>query len=140
MPRIQPRVATALLAVAVLVAVPACSSESESANPATPPADAPAPGSTLLGSVGTPDDPEAFEIALTDQGGTPVTTLPAGDYTIVVSDPARSHNFAISGEGVSEATSVPETGETTFQVSLQAGKYTYICDPHPNMKGSITVV
>ena len=140
MPRLRPRTTTALLAAAVLLAVPACSSQTETANPATPPADAPTPGDTLLGTVGTPDDPDEFVIALTDEDGTAVTTLPAGAYTIEVSDPSRMHNFAITGEGVDEATSVPETGSTTFEVTLVAGEYTYICDPHSSMVGTITVV
>ena len=93
----------------------------------------------LQGSVGTPEDPEAFVISLVDASGEPVTTLPAGDYVIEVTDPATSHNFHLVGGSVDESTTVPETVETTFEVTLEPGEYTYVCDPHPNMVGTFTV-
>lgn len=93
----------------------------------------------LIGTVGTEDDPEAFEIALTTEDGEPVTTLPAGDYTIQVSDPSVMHNFHLMGGSVDETTSVPEKEETTFEVTLEEGEYTYKCDPHPPMTGTFSV-
>ncbi len=97
-------------------------------------------GSTvLIGTVGTEDDPEAFEISLTTEDGEEVTELPAGDYTIQVSDPSAMHNFHLTGGSVDESTSVPESEETTFEVTLEAGEYTYKCDPHPPMTGTFTV-
>lgn len=93
----------------------------------------------LIGSVGTEDDPDAFVISLTDESGEPVTTLPAGDYTIEVSDPSAIHNFHLEGGSVDETTSVPGTEETTFEVTLEPGEYTYTCDPHPPMTGTFTV-
>ena len=95
--------------------------------------------SVLTGSVGTPEDPEAFVITLVDSTGEPVTSLPAGDYVIEVSDPATIHNFHLMGGSVDETTSVPEVEETTFEVTLEAGDYRYVCDPHPQMSGSFTV-
>lgn len=96
-------------------------------------------GTVLIGMVGTAEDPEAFEISLTDESGEPVSELPAGDYTIQVTDPAATHNFHLTGGSVDESTSVPELEETTFEVTLEAGEYTYVCDPHPSMTGSFTV-
>ena len=93
----------------------------------------------LIGMVGTAEDPEAFEITLTDESGEPITEIPAGDYTIKVSDPATSHNFHLTGGSVDETTSVPELEETTFEVTLEPGEYTYACDPHPSMTGTFTV-
>ena len=93
----------------------------------------------LIGMVGTADDPEAFEITLTDESGEPITEIPAGDYTIQVSDPAATHNFHLTGGSVDESTSVPEVEETTFEVTLEPGEYTYKCDPHPPMTGTFTV-
>lgn len=96
-------------------------------------------GTTLIGRVGTEEDPDAFEITLTDEAGEPVTELPAGDYIVEVSDPSAMHNFHLTGGTVDETTSVPEVVDTTFEVTLEAGEYTYKCDPHPPMTGSFTV-
>jgi plastocyanin len=93
----------------------------------------------LTGTVGTEDDPDAFEITLTDSSGEEVTELPAGDYSIVVNDLSEIHNFHLEGGDVDESTTVPETGETTFDVTLAAGDYTAICDPHPGMKVEFAV-
>ena len=127
--------------VVSLALLTGCSSADEggSEEPAAEGATDIQPGDVLLGTVGTEDDPEAFEIALTTEDGEEVTELPAGDYTIQVSDPAETHNFHLVGGGVDETTSVKETEETTFEVTLEAGEYTYKCDPHPPMTGTFTV-
>lgn len=93
----------------------------------------------LLGSVGSADDPEAFVITLTDEAGQEVTTLPAGKYTIQVSDPAATHNFHLVGGSIDETTSVPGKEKVTFDVTFEAGEYTYKCDPHPPMTKTFTV-
>ena len=93
----------------------------------------------LTGTVGTEEDPDAFEITLTDSSGEPVETLPAGEYTINVNDLSEIHNFHLTGGEVDESTTVPEVTETTFTVELTAGDYEAICDPHPNMVTSFTV-
>jgi plastocyanin len=93
----------------------------------------------LTATVGTEDDPDAFEITLTDASGEQVSELPAGDYSIIVNDLSEIHNFHLEGEGVDETTTVPETGETTWDVTLAAGDYTAICDPHPGMKLEFSV-
>ncbi len=49
------------------------------------------------------------------------------------------HNFHLMGGAVDETTSVPETEEATWEVTLEAGEYTYKCDPHPPMTGTFTV-
>ena len=93
----------------------------------------------LTGTVGEAGDPEAFTITLTDSSGEPVTTLPAGEYQVEVSDLASIHNFHLTGPGVDETTTVPETGEVTWAVTLEPGSYTFICDPHPDMVGEVKV-
>lgn len=135
----QRRPARALVAVALLAALTACGGDSDEPEVDGPVATGVTPGATLLGTLGTPDDPDAFEIGLTDQSGAAVTTLPAGEYTIQVDDRSPIHNFVLSGEGVSEETSVSGRGQATFNVTFTAGEYTYVCDPHPSMKGSLTV-
>lgn len=137
MPR---RPARTQLAVALLLvsAVTACGGGDEQEVDG-PVAAGVAPGDTLVGTLGEADDPDAYVIGLADQSGATVTTLPAGDYTIEVDDPSRIHNWALSGEGVDAATDVAGTGEESFEVTLEPGQYTYVCDPHPSMTGTLTV-
>ena len=74
------------------------------------------------------------------KGTTKVTKLKHGAYTIKVSDKSNIHNFRLKGPGVNKATSVAAVGSKTWTVTLKAGKYTYLCDPHASiMKGSFTV-
>lgn len=98
-------------------------------------------GQTLIGQVGEVGDPEAFVITLMAESGQEITSLPAGEYEIQVRDPAVIHNFRLMGPGgLDESTSVPGTTETSWQVSLEEGEYTYVCDPHPeSMIGQFTV-
>ena len=96
-------------------------------------------GTQLTATVGTEAEPDAYVITLADAAGQPVTTLPAGDYQIAVNDLSEIHNFHLKGDGVDETTTVPEVTETTFDVTLEAGTYTFICDPHPRMVGKVSV-
>ena len=135
------------LSIALLSLTVACGDdEEEPADTAAPPAESaaaepPAAGEkkVLNAVVGEEGKPDAFAIALTDDSGAKVTSLPAGDYEIRVDDPSTIHNFHLTGGGVEESTTVPETGEKVWNVTLAAGEYTYKCDPHPPMKGSFTV-
>lgn len=125
-------------------AEPAASAPAESEPAASTSADsgssAPAAeAQELRAMVGTEDDPDAFEITLTDASGAEVTELPAGDYSIVVDDLSEMHNFHLEGGDVDETTTVPETGETTWDVTLAAGDYTAVCDPHPGMRLEFSV-
>ena len=88
-------------------------------------------GTTLNGSVGP-----GFDISLEGTDG-----LTAGSYTIVVNDQSADHNFHLAGPGgVDVSTEVGETGEKSFDVELEAGEYTFVCDPHASqMKGSFTI-
>src|SRR3954471_15418950 len=94
------------------------------------------PAATVLqGSVG-PD----FVITLKDADGKAVTSLPEGDYTIVVKDQSEFHDFHLVGPGVNESTDVEKTGTVTWNVHLGNGTYTFQCDPHASqMKGTIKV-
>ena len=80
-----------------------------------------------------------FTITLT-KGGTKVRTLPAGAYTITVRDKSNIHNFFLKGSGVTKDSGVAFVGTKTWNVRLRAGKYTFVCTPHPSsMKGTFTV-
>lgn len=91
-------------------------------------------GGTLIGTVGP-----GFTISLT-MNGQPVRQLDPGDYTIQVSDQSDLHDFHLSGPGVNQATDVPGMGDTTWNVTLVDGTYSYVCDAHVStMHGSFRV-
>jgi len=92
-------------------------------------------GSTLKGSVGP-----GFEINLSTEDGQSVETLPAGSYTLEVDDQSGIHNFHLTGTGVDVTTDVGSTGVESFDVTVEAGTYTFVCDPHAGtMSGSFEV-
>ena len=87
-------------------------------------------GTTLNGSVGP-----GFDISLDGTDG-----LTAGSYTLVVDDQSSAHNFHLTGPGVDVSTDVGAEGEESYDIELQAGEYTFVCDPHAGqMRGSFTV-
>ena len=92
-------------------------------------------GSTLMGSVGP-----GFEISLSTDDGQPVETLTAGSYTVEVDDQSDIHNFHLTGSGVDVTTDVGGMGVESFDVTVEAGTYTFVCDPHAgSMNGSFEV-
>ncbi|GIG27493.1 cupredoxin domain-containing protein [Cellulomonas marina] len=123
-------------AAVVLLVTAACGGAEEEAAGTPGPA---VEGTVLVATLGTAEDPDAFEILLTDEAGTEVTTLPAGEYTVRVEDATTIHNFHLTGAGVDETTSVEGTEDTTWQVTFEPGEYTYTCDPHPPMTKTFTV-
>jgi plastocyanin len=88
-------------------------------------------GTTLNGSVGP-----GFDISISGADG-----LTAGDYTLVVDDQSSAHNFHLTGPGgVDVSTDVAAEGEESFDVTLEPGEYTFVCDPHASqMRGEFTV-
>jgi plastocyanin len=84
----------------------------------------------LAGTVGP-----GFEISLDK------TDVAAGTYTLTVEDRSPDHNFRLTGPGgVDVMTQVPETGKKTFTVDLEAGTYTFVCEPHASsMRGTLKV-
>ena len=81
-----------------------------------------------------------FTITLT-MDGAPVESLPAGTYEFQIEDLSDAHNFHLTGAAEStrrptSARPAPPPGSLT----LEAGEYTYVCDPHASsMNGSFTV-
>ena len=70
----------------------------------------------------------------------PLKTLPAGRYSITVSDKSSIHNFHLKGPVSREITTVGFVGTKTVILTLKKGKYTFVCDPHfTSMHGSFTV-
>jgi plastocyanin len=65
------------------------------------------------------------------KGTAKVKTLPAGRYTITVSDRSTMHDFRLKGPGLNKRiTSLAFKGSKTVTVTLTKGKYIYQCDPH----------
>ena len=127
--------------VALLALVTACSSTTPSTPSTTT---APAGGSSAAapaGSVLTASVSDPFSIKLVDSTGAPVTSLKAGSYQVKVTDSSTRHDFHLTGPGVEETTSVPDLKTVTWTVTLKAGTYTFMCDPHAakGMKGTFTV-
>jgi plastocyanin len=98
-------------------------------------------GTKLIGTVGTADDADAFSITLTTEDGAAVTSLPAGSYTLEINDLSTIHNFHLTGPGdVDVSSEVDEVEDEDYDVTLEAGTYNYVCDPHSSsMKGSFEV-
>jgi plastocyanin len=99
--------------------------------------DTTATGTKLIGSVASDD----FVITLTTEDGQDVTTLPAGDYTLEIVDKSDIHNFHLTGPGgVDVMSEVGEQEDEDYEVTLEAGTYNYVCDPHASqMSGSFEV-
>ncbi len=86
-------------------------------------------GDALTGSVGP-----GFEISMGQSEVAP------GSYTLTVDDQATDHNFHLTGPGVDVSTDVASEGSEEFTVELEAGTYTFVCDPHStSMTGTLTV-
>jgi plastocyanin len=81
---------------------------------------------------------EDASIGLTFDDGTDVgsqartpPTIPAGTYTIRVTDNATIHNFHLSGPGVQQTTPIDEKMTATWTVTFQTGgTYRFQCDDH----------
>ena len=87
--------------------------------------------------VGT--DGPGFTITLT-KSGKKVKSLKAGKYAITVRDKSNIHNFHLKGPVSKMITGVDFKGTKTVTLTLKAGKYTYVCDPHASsMRGSFRV-
>ena len=93
-------------------------------------------GQALVGAAGEGD---GFSITLVDAAGVAVKNLDPGSYTMTVHDYSTFHNFHLIGPGVDVTTTLDFVGDQTFTFTLKAGTYRFICDPHPQMKGSFTV-
>jgi plastocyanin len=101
----------------------------------TPPTTNPPAARRLIATVGP-----GFTISLRTPTGARVRTLARGAYTIVVRDRSRAHNFHLLGPRVNRRTTVAARGTFTWRVTLRAGTYRFVCDPHAAaMRGSFRV-
>jgi hypothetical protein len=95
----------------------------------------PAPTNELRAVTGSD-----FAIALVGADFAPVAQLRPGRYTIAVDDRSPDHNFRLRGRGLDAGTTLPEVGMRTLTVTLSAGEYAFLCDPHTQtMLGGVVV-
>jgi plastocyanin len=80
-----------------------------------------------------------FKIELVNRADRPLKTVKAGTYRIKIEDKATTHNFHLFGPGVNKSTSVAGVVETTWTVRLKPGTYTFACDAHAAMRGTVRV-
>jgi plastocyanin len=101
------------------------------------PAAAHATDGTLTGSVGSASTPDAYVISLSS------STVPAGTYTFDITDYSALHDFDLVDPGGNsvDATPIAQTGtvSATWTVTLAPGTYTFRCDVHLSMQGTLTV-
>ncbi|HEY7017515.1 MAG TPA: hypothetical protein VH297_03525 [Gaiellaceae bacterium] len=140
---------TALLAAAFVVAAAGCGGSSGSSSGTTTSGGG---GSTTTSSSGSGGSASGklvgtvgpgYTITLT-KGGQPVTSLPAGTYTFVITDKASIHGFTLEqeegGSFEQDLTSVPDQETTTTKVKLTKGEWKFYCPPHESqMNGSFDV-
>jgi plastocyanin len=125
----RPAIVLGLVALAAVLA--ACSGAA--AAPSTPPASAPAGGTGTTATVVAKDlkfQPEAL-------------TVKAGEAFVLVLDNQDSapHNIKVSdasGAEVFKGEIVTSTKVDNAIPALAAGTYPFICEVHPDMKGTIT--
>ena len=103
--------------------------------PPTPPTTNPPAARRLIATVGP-----GFTISFRTPAGARVTTLARGVYTITVRDRSRAHNFHLIGPRVNRRTTVAARGTFTWRMTLRAGSYRFVCDPHAAvMRGTFRV-
>ena len=123
------RMTSAAALAAALLAVAGCGSDEEGTDSDEEGAGSTAEVNTLTGSVGP-----GFYIQMAE------TNVAPGSYTLIVDDQATDHNFHLTGPGVDISTGVAAMPHAEFPLELEAGTYTFVCDPHSSsMKGTLTV-
>jgi hypothetical protein len=80
-------------------------------------------------------------ITLKRGDGSTVNSVKHGTKTFIIRDRASNHNFHLTGPGVDRKTGVAFVGRRKWaSVQLSVGKYTFLCDVHPNtMRKTFTV-
>ncbi len=82
-----------------------------------------------------------FTVSVRTIAGARVTSTARGRVNLVVRDRSRLHNFHLIGPGVNRKTTLGFVGTQTWQLTLRAGLYRFLCDPHAQrgMRGSFRV-
>ena len=69
-----------------------------------------------------------------------VTFSKPGRYTFVIRDRATNHDFRLRGPGLNVTSGVAPTGTKRWTLRLRAGRYVYLCSPHPLFMRGVLVV
>jgi hypothetical protein len=102
--------------------------------PPAPPAPPPPPMPDFQMIVGP-----GSSIGVYTNDGRRVTRIPPGTYSIQVHDFTTVHDFHLKGPGVDEKTGVEEIEHPIWNLTFSVGTYTFHCDVHPSIKGTLTV-
>jgi hypothetical protein len=94
-----------------------------------------APAPVLIGEVGP-----GYTITLKNRAGAPVRRVRPGRYTFIVRDRATNHDFRLRGPGLNLTTGVAPRVTKRWTVRLRAGRYIYLCTPHPLFMRGVLVV
>jgi hypothetical protein len=95
----------------------------------TTPAPAPTPPTKLTAAIGP-----GASISLKRPSG-----LAAGSFSIAVTDRSATDGFRLAGPGVTKSTGAKFRGTVTWNVKLQAGRYTYGSALRPKLRRAFTV-
>lgn len=127
-----------LVGILLLVVAPACRTVVQD--------DRPAGGGNLGGDPSTAETATINVVAQEFEFSLDSNQAKAGALTFVVRNEGHTpHDFALSGEGISEQTRMLDPGETaTLEVNLGPGTYEYACTipghARLGMKGAFTVM
>ena len=89
-------------------------------------------------AAGTPAADAPAVITIADFGFSPLTVSPGATVTVTNTDGAPHTVTAVGGEF---ATGLIDAGATvTFVAPTQPGTYTFFCEVHPSMQGTLVVV
>ncbi|MDN3292585.1 cupredoxin domain-containing protein [Streptomyces ficellus] len=129
---LRPHSALAAVALCMLTAVTACSNGEGSAPAASRPA---------TSASSPPAGKKEARITVKDFAFKPANlTVSPGTTVTVINQDSAPHTVTAGSGGKPFDTGTIAAGESaTFAAPSSAGKYSYICDIHPFMKGSLTV-
>jgi plastocyanin len=97
-------------------------------------------GQSPIGLHGVDGPGFTITFAYSDNNQT-VNFLNPGTYRITIDDLSNIHNFHLTGSATDVATDVAAVGTTVWNVTLQPGTYTFVCDPHASqMNGQLLVL
>ena len=139
--KLRPRAGrSALLVICVLAAAAMGAAAALGRTAVEPITETVSAGQSPVGLHGV--DGPGFTITFTySDNNQTVNFLNPGTYRITIDDLSNIHDFHLTGAGTDVATDVAAVGTTVWNVTLQPGTYTFVCDPHAStMNGQLLVL